>query len=93
MRSSVDGAAAAILRRFSSTEDSIARILARFRKPSPHETTSIESFIKRFFDRVDPAIAAYQSEKGVPPPATTTAWLVYAGCWHPAHLWMLQQHS
>jgi hypothetical protein len=71
MRSSVDGAAAAILRRFSSTEDSIARILARFRKPSPHETTSIESFIKRFFDRVDPAIAAYQSEKGVPPPATS----------------------
>jgi mannitol-1-phosphate/altronate dehydrogenase len=67
----LDGAAKAILRRFSSTEDSIARILARFRKPSPGETTTIESFVKRFFDRVDPPIAAYEAEKGIDPPATS----------------------
>ena len=67
----LDGAAKAILRRFASTEDSIARILARFRKPSPEETTTIESFVKRFFDRVDPPIAAYEAEKGFDPPATS----------------------
>jgi hypothetical protein len=66
----LDGAADMILRRFCSTEDSIARILARFRRPSPDETTTIESFVKRFFDRVDPAIAAYEAEKGMVPPAT-----------------------
>jgi hypothetical protein len=70
-RDYLDGASAAILRRFSSTEDSISRILARFRKPCPDETTTIENFVRRFFDRVDPAIAAYAAEKGVEPPATS----------------------
>ncbi len=67
----LDGAAKAILRRFAGTEDSIARILARFRRPSPEETTTIESFVKRFFDRVDGPIAAYEAEKGFDPPATS----------------------
>ncbi len=70
-RQYLQGAADAILRRFSGTEDSIARILARFRRPSPDETATIENFVKRFFDRVDPAIAAYEAEKGVDPPATS----------------------
>jgi mannitol-1-phosphate/altronate dehydrogenase len=67
----LDRASDAILARFCTTEDSIARILARFRRPCPEQVSTIESFAKRFFDRVNPAIAAYESVKGVPPPATS----------------------
>lgn len=70
-RDYLNGASATILRRFVCTEDSISRILARFRKPSPEETSTVESFLRRFFDRVDPAISAYAEVKGVEPPATS----------------------
>jgi hypothetical protein len=67
----LDGAAKMILRRFSTTEDSMSRILARFRAPKPDEVMTIEEFVKRFLDRVDPPMAAYQQEKGVAPTAAS----------------------
>jgi hypothetical protein len=63
----LDGACQAILRRFCSTEDTLARILARFRRPSPNDSTTLEKFVRRFLDRVDPALTAYEQEKGTVP--------------------------
>jgi mannitol-1-phosphate/altronate dehydrogenase len=67
----LDGAAKMILHRFLTTEDSMSRILARFRAPKPKEVMTIEEFVKRFLDRVDPPMAAYQEEKGVAPTAAS----------------------
>jgi hypothetical protein len=67
----LDGAAKMILRRFSTTEDSMSRILARFRAPKPQEVMTIEEFTKRFLDRVDPPLTAYQEEKGIAPAAAS----------------------
>lgn len=67
----LDGAAKMILHRFSTTEDSMSRILARFRAPKPDEVMTIEEFVKRFLDRVDPPMAAYQEEKGFAPAASS----------------------
>jgi hypothetical protein len=67
----LEGAAAAILRRFCSTEDPITRILARFRKPTPDAVDTIVSFSKRFADRVDAPIQAYEAKRGVLPPAAS----------------------
>ncbi|MDB5297766.1 MAG: hypothetical protein JWO31_3749 [Phycisphaerales bacterium] len=65
------GAAKMILHRFSSTDDSLARILARFRAPSPDEFSTIEAFNERFAGRVDEPLMAYESAKGVIPPAAS----------------------
>ena len=67
----LDGAAKAILRRFGATDDPITRILARFQAPSPEQHETIVAFSKRFADRVDKPIHAYQSEKGTAPTAAT----------------------
>lgn len=67
----LEGAAAAILRRFCSTEDPITRILARFRAPTPDSVDTIVSFSKRFADRVDAPIKAYEAKRGVLPPAAS----------------------
>ncbi|MDB5647362.1 hypothetical protein [Methylobacterium sp.] len=64
------GAATAILRRFFSTEDPITRILARFQAPKHGDTAPIEAFSRRFADRINGPIGAYEAEKGVVPPAT-----------------------
>jgi hypothetical protein len=64
-------AADAILRRFCSTEDPITRILARFRAPTPDATDTIVSFSKRFADRVDEPMQAYEAKRGVLPPAAS----------------------
>ncbi|HEX8465663.1 MAG TPA: hypothetical protein VF627_13680 [Abditibacterium sp.] len=61
----------AILERFASTDDPMTRILARFHTPTPDEVHSIESFSKRFSDRVDGPLHAYEAEKGQMPPAAT----------------------
>lgn len=63
----LDGAARAIIDRFLTNEDPITRILARFQAPSPGSLTTIEAFSKRFSDRVDEPINAYEADKGVPP--------------------------
>lgn len=63
------GAARAILQRFFSTEDPITRILARFQMPAPGETASIEAFSRRFADRINGPIGAYEAARGVVPPA------------------------
>ena len=60
-----------ILERFEATDDPMTRILARFHTPTPDEVHSIESFSKRFADRVDGPMNAYEAEKGQMPPATT----------------------
>ena len=65
------GARKAILERFASTEDPISRILARFRAPSSEDHHTIESFNKRFADRVDGPLEAYAAEHGVVPPAAS----------------------
>ena len=67
----LDDAESAVMERFRTTEDSIARILARFRAPSCEDVTTIQSFTKRFLDRIDQPIAAYQREKGRPPAAAS----------------------
>ena len=67
----LDGAAAAVLRRFFETKDPITRILARFQAPSHEELTSVEAFSQRFADRVEPPVMAYKEERGVAPPAAT----------------------
>ena len=67
----LDGAASAILRRFCSTEDPITRILARFRAPTPDSIDTIVSFSKRFADRVDGPMQAYEARNGVMPPAAS----------------------
>ncbi|HEX8415654.1 MAG TPA: hypothetical protein VF637_17505 [Sphingomicrobium sp.] len=64
-------AADAILRRFCSTEDPITRILARFRAPTPESADSIVSFSKRFAERVDQPMQAYEARRGTLPPAAS----------------------
>ncbi|CAO4153132.1 hypothetical protein [Methylorubrum extorquens] len=63
------GAATAILQRFFSTEDPITRILARFQAPPAGDASTIEAFSRRFADRINGPLAAYEAEKGVLPPA------------------------
>jgi hypothetical protein len=70
-RDYLDGAEKMILHRFSTTEDSMLRILARFRAPKPEDVMTLEEFVKRFLDRVGSPIAAYQEERGVAPPAAS----------------------
>lgn len=65
------GATSAILQRFLSTEDPITRILARFQAPPPGDTTPIEAFSTRFADRINAPLSAYETAKGVLPPAAS----------------------
>ena len=65
------GAATAILQRFFSTEDPITRILARFQAPPPGDPTPIEAFSTRFADRINAPLSAYETAKGVLPPAAS----------------------
>ena len=67
----LEGASEAILRRFSTTEDPITRILARFQAPSSGDHGTVESFSKRFSDRVDEPMRAYEAEHGTVPPAAS----------------------
>lgn len=67
----LEGAAEAILRRFSTTEDPITRILARFQAPSSKDHDTVISFSKRFSDRVDEPMRAYEAEHGTVPPAAS----------------------
>jgi hypothetical protein len=67
----VDGAAQAILRRFMTTDDTLGRILARLRKPTPEQYMSLQSFIQRFLSRVDPALKAYEITRQKLPVAAT----------------------
>ncbi|MBD1821566.1 hypothetical protein H6F51_03450 [Cyanobacteria bacterium FACHB-DQ100] len=65
------GNAASILRRFETTDDSITRILARFHTPTPDNYDTIQSFSKRFADRVDLPMKAHMSAKGATPATDT----------------------
>ena len=67
----LEGAGEAILRRFSTTEDPITRILARFQAPSSTDHDTVMSFSKRFSDRVDEPMRAYEAEHGTVPPAAS----------------------
>ena len=67
----LEEAATAILRRFCSTEDPITRILARFRAPTSQASDTIVSFSKRFVDRVNEPMQAYEAKTGVLPPAAS----------------------
>lgn len=67
----LDNAAEAILERFRSNEDTMTRILARFRTPSLEEVSTLQNFTSRLLGRVDPPMAAYQRERGIPPRAAT----------------------
>ncbi len=59
----LDGAAKAILQRFFTTDDTLGRILARLRKPTPNDYTALQQFVQRFLSRVDPALKAYEQAK------------------------------
>ncbi len=67
----LDGAAASILERFKANDDTILRILARFRAPSPDETTTVQSFVDRFLHKIEQPMVAYQTSKGMPPKSAT----------------------
>ena len=67
----LDGAAASILERFKMNDDTIMRILARFRAPTSDETTTVQTFVDRFLHKIEPPLLAYQAEKGVPPRSAT----------------------
>ena len=67
----LEGAARAILARFAETDDPITRILARFQAPTSESYTSVVSFSKRFADRVDEPMRAFEAEHGTAPPAAT----------------------
>ena len=67
----LDNATGAILERFRSNEDTMTRILARFRTPTPEEVSTVQNFTSRLLGRVDPPMAAYQRERGIPPMAAT----------------------
>jgi hypothetical protein len=65
----LERASEAILDRFMTNDDPITRILARFQEPTPESITTIQAFSKRFADRVDEPITAYEADKGMPPVA------------------------
>ncbi len=67
----LDDATAAIMERFRGNEDTMTRVLARFRMPSPAEVGTIQSFTSRLLGRVDTPMAAFQRERGIPPVAAT----------------------
>lgn len=67
----LNGAAAAILKRFSATDDPITRILARFQAPTSDAVDSVASFSKRLVDRVDAPMRAFEEEHGSVPAAAT----------------------
>lgn len=69
------GAATAILQRFFSTEDPITRILARFQAPPAGDASTIEAFSRRFADRINGPLGAYEAEKGVLPLAISRSLL------------------
>ncbi|HEX8586501.1 hypothetical protein [Pseudomonas sp.] len=64
-------AATAILARFEANEDTIARILARFRAPTPDAISTVEQFIGRFLSRIEGPITAFERKHGTPPVSTT----------------------
>jgi hypothetical protein len=67
----LDKAATAILARFEANEDTIARILARFRAPTPDAISTVEQFIGRFLSRIEGPITAFERKYGTPPISTT----------------------
>jgi len=67
----LDGAASSILERFKCNEDTMTRILARFRAPTRDEVTSVQSFVDRFLHRIEPPLLAYQAQKGTPAKSAT----------------------
>lgn len=67
----LDGACAKFLERMEGTADPITRILARFRAPTADQASTIETFTRRFADRIDQPIDAYEHEHGHLPPATS----------------------
>lgn len=67
----LDKAALCVMARFQANDDSIARILARFRAPTPDQLTTVESFVDRFLHRIEPPLLAYQAQKGVPAKSAT----------------------
>lgn len=67
----LDKAATAILARFEANEDTIARILARFRAPTPDAISTVEQFISRFLSRIEGPITAFERKHGIPPISTT----------------------
>jgi len=54
----VGGACRKFLERMETTDDPVNRILARFRAPTRDQSSSIETFTKRFADRIDEPIDA-----------------------------------
>lgn len=67
----LDGAASSILERFKTNEDTMTRILARFRTPTPEVVSTVQSFVERFMQRIEPPLLAYEAEKRVPPKSAT----------------------
>jgi hypothetical protein len=67
----LDGAARSILQRFHETQDPITRILARFQAPTSEAVHTVESFSRRFADRVDGPMRAYEELHGTVPPAAS----------------------
>ena len=67
----LQGAASTIFERFKANDDTITRILARFRAPTPDEVSSVQKFIDRFLHRIEEPLVAYQQIHGTPPKSAT----------------------
>lgn len=65
----LDGACRQFLELMESTEDPVNRILARFRAPMPDQASAIATFTRRFADRIDEPIDAYEHGTSPPPRA------------------------
>lgn len=65
------GARETFLKRLITTDDPMSRILARFRAPTSDDATTIEAFNRRFAERIDEPIDAYEHEHGHMPPAAS----------------------
>jgi hypothetical protein len=69
----LDNAAASILMRFASNEDSIVRILRRFRAPSVDDVGAVQTFVDSLLQKIERPLHAYGTQYGAAPRASTEA--------------------
>ncbi|MGI4856649.1 MAG: hypothetical protein ACRYHA_06955 [Janthinobacterium lividum] len=69
----LDKAAACILSRFAHNEDSVTRILKRFRAPTEDDLLAVQTFVGILLRKIERPLHAYAEKFGVPPKASTEA--------------------
>lgn len=69
----LDETAACILSRFAHNEDSVIRILNRFRAPAEDDIFAVQTFVSILLRKIERPLHAYAEKFGVPPKASTEA--------------------